>query len=68
MDVAAFVAESRAAQGLPPRVNDPKVLRHVARLLTVPDNENGPGSGRPGPSSIVTDRPSAKEKVNAKST
>lgn len=31
-DVAAKVAASRAAQGLPPKVTDPATLRHLAAL------------------------------------
>lgn len=32
-DVARLVAESRAAQGLPPTIEDPAALAHIARVL-----------------------------------
>lgn len=41
MNVAAYVARSRAAQGLEPRVTDPIVLTRIAQLLTEPHNAAG---------------------------
>lgn len=35
-ELAEFVARSRAAQGLPPRVTDPTILRRIAALLAPP--------------------------------
>ena len=32
-DMAAWVADSRAEQGLPPKVEDPAVLRKVADMI-----------------------------------
>lgn len=32
-DAKAYVAQSRAAQGLPPTIEDPECLRRVAQLL-----------------------------------
>jgi hypothetical protein len=33
IDIADFVAASRAKQGLPPKVTDPAALERIARLL-----------------------------------
>ena len=33
IDIAKWVAESRAAQGLPPRVTDSDALRRVAQVV-----------------------------------
>lgn len=38
---AEKVATSRAAQGLPPKVSDPYVLRQIVRLLTPPESPTG---------------------------
>lgn len=37
-DIPRFVSESRHAQGLPPRVEDPATLATVATLLTAAGN------------------------------
>lgn len=47
-DTAAIVAESRAAQGLPPKVADLTALRRVAALLALRDT-----GARPGPDATV---------------
>jgi hypothetical protein len=38
MNVAAYVARSRAAQGLGPRITDPLVLNRIAQLLAEPQD------------------------------
>lgn len=35
-EIEAWVAQSRAAQGLPPQVEDPAVLARVVQFLTSP--------------------------------
>ena len=40
VDTASFVTESRLAQGLPPRVEDPAVLARVATLLAAARRSN----------------------------
>jgi hypothetical protein len=47
-NVSAFVASSRAAQGLPAHVEDPAVLRAVAAILSGAGTVE-PGSGGYGP-------------------
>lgn len=39
MSVEEYVERSRARQGLPPRVEDPRTLRLLARLLLAPSRE-----------------------------
>lgn len=47
-DIAAIVTASRAAQGLPPTVVDPLVLRRLATILELrePDGRNEKQGGR----------------------
>ena len=45
--VAAEVAAERAAQGLPPKITDPRVLAQVARLVNEATSKT---PGRPEPS------------------
>lgn len=52
--IASFVAASRAAQGLPPTVEDQAVLRRIAALMTENQNRQATVScstakRRPGP-------------------
>lgn len=46
-DIAAVVAASRAAQGLPPVVTDPLVLRRLSVLLELRRPDAGAQTGRP---------------------
>jgi hypothetical protein len=45
VNVAAYVARSRAAQGLGPRITDPLVLNRIAQLLAEPQ-EAAPNRAR----------------------
>lgn len=46
--IEEFVERSRTAQGLPPKVTDPTVLRKVAILLGGPTERKGPKSSSYG--------------------
>ena len=46
-DIAAVVAASRAAQGLPPFVTDPVVLRRLATILELRHPDACAQIGRP---------------------
>jgi hypothetical protein len=48
VNVAAYVARSRAAQGLGPRVTDPIVLTRIAQLLTEPNDAGSDARSSPG--------------------
>lgn len=51
LDIPSFVSESRSAQGLPPRVEDPATLAKVATLLAavnqtqIPEASPQPAAG-----------------------
>jgi hypothetical protein len=59
-ELAAWVAESRARQGLPPTITDPSILATVATLLDTPagagppERDDAPARTRPR---RRTDRP-----------
>jgi hypothetical protein len=56
-ELAAFVAASRRAQGLPRHVIDPEALRQVAVLLAGKNDETGlVGAGSVKVLNVVTDR------------
>lgn len=44
--IRAFVAESRRAQGLSPKIKDPATVSRLARLI-VTANEEGPATSGP---------------------
>jgi hypothetical protein len=46
MNVAAYVARCRAAQGLGPRITDPLVLNRIAQLLAEPHQETAPNGAQ----------------------
>lgn len=47
LDMAAWVRESRAAQGLPPGITDPQTLHNVAVMLTTGRPDKGGASAPP---------------------
>jgi hypothetical protein len=38
--IAAEVAAERAAQGMPPKITDPRILAQVARLVNEPNQQD----------------------------